>query len=105
MSWSQDDATIAQVSNITGTQGLVTGLSVGNTLITATLNGITGSTTVNVTDHIVTSITVLPAASSFAKGAKQQLSATCNFSDNTTGNCSSQASWTTGNSAVALLAH
>jgi uncharacterized protein YjdB len=103
VSWSQDDATIAQVSNITGTQGLVTGLSVGSTPITATLNGITGSTTVNVTVHIVTSITVLPADPSLAKGATEQLSATCNFSDNTTGNCTSQASWTPGNPAVAQV--
>jgi hypothetical protein len=59
---------ITQVSNASGSNGLVTGVWVGNTAITATLNGIQGSTTVSVIAAAPTSITVTPANPSIAKG-------------------------------------
>jgi hypothetical protein len=40
------DSSIAQISNTAGALGLVTGVSVGNTPITVTFNGIAGSTAV-----------------------------------------------------------
>src|SRR5262249_7325742 len=94
VNWSQTDNTIAQISNVAGTQGLLTGLKVGSTQVTAFLNGVEGSTTVNVTAAILTSIAVLPAKFSIANSATKLVSATCIFSDNTTGDCSGQVSWT-----------
>jgi uncharacterized protein YjdB len=103
VSWSPANNSIAQVSNIEGTKGLVTGVSVGNTPITATLDGIEGSTTVTVTAATLTSITVTPANPTIAKGTMVQLTAIGNFSDGTTENLTSQVSWTTGNNAIAQV--
>ncbi len=101
--WSSANSSIAQVSNASGTQGLVTGLSAGNTAITATFNGIQGATTVTVTAATLTSITITVPVATIAKGTTVQLTATCNFSDGTTQDCTNQVSWTSGNSGIAQV--
>jgi trimeric autotransporter adhesin len=99
VSWTSSDETIAQVSNVVGTQGLVTGLAVGSTSITAVLNGVSGSTTVTVIAATLTSITITPD-SSIANGTTEQLTATGNYSDGTTQDLTDQVSWTSGNDAI-----
>ena len=101
--WSSANSSIAQVSNASGTQGLVTGLSAGNTPITATFNGIQGATTVTVTAATLTAITITVPVAAIAKGTTVQLTATCNFSDGTTQDCTNQVSWTSGNSGIAQV--
>jgi uncharacterized protein YjdB len=101
VSWSSGNNSIAQVSNTADPIGLVTGVSTGNTPITATFNGVQGSTTVSVTAATLTSITVTPPDSSIAKGTKVQLTATCDFSDSTAENCTSLVNWTSSDSGIA----
>jgi hypothetical protein len=84
VTWSSGNNGIATVSNTAGTLGLVTGAGRGNTQITATLNGVSGSTTVTVSAAPVTSITITVPVGSIAKGTTLQLTATCNLSDGTT---------------------
>jgi 6-phosphogluconolactonase (cycloisomerase 2 family) len=103
VSWNSANSSIAQVSNTAGTMGLVTGVSVGNTPITATLNGVMGSTTVTVTAATLTSITITPPESPIAKGTTVQATATCNFSDGTTLDCTSLVSWTSDDSGIASV--
>jgi uncharacterized protein YjdB len=103
VSWSSANSSIAQVSNTAGTMGLVTGASVGNTPITATFNAIAGSTTVTVTDATLTSITITPPDSPIAKGTTLQATATCNFSDGTTEDCTDEVSWTSADSGIAQV--
>jgi hypothetical protein len=97
--WSSGNNSIAQVSNTSGSLGLVTGLSGGDTPIVATFKGIQGSTTVKVTTATLTSITITPDPS-IAKGTAEQLTATCNFNDGTTEDCTNEASWTSGDSGI-----
>ena len=103
MSWTSSNETIAQVSNALGTQGLVTGLSVGNTPITATLNGVHGSTTITVTAAVLTAIAITPQDPSIAKGTMVRLTATGDFSDGTTEDLTSQVSWTSGDNGIAQV--
>jgi trimeric autotransporter adhesin len=103
VSWSSANSSIAQVSNTAGTMGLVTGVSVGNAPITAIFNGISGSTTVTVTAATLTSITINVAVETIAKGTTLQLTATCNFSDGTTLDCTNLVSWTSGNNGIASV--
>jgi trimeric autotransporter adhesin len=103
VTWSSANSGIATVSTAAGTLGLVTGVSVGNTPITATLSGIAGSTTVTVTAATVTSITITVPVDSIAKGTTAQLAATCTFSDGTTQDCTNEVSWTSGNSGIATV--
>jgi uncharacterized protein YjdB len=105
VSWTSGDETIAQVSSVSGSQGLVTGLSVGSTPITATepQTDISGSTTVTVTAATLTSIEITPPDPSLANGTTVQLSATGAFSDGTTQDLTTQVSWTSGSAAIATV--
>src|SRR5262249_28412989 len=58
VTWSSGKSSIAQVSNASATIGLVTGVSIGKTPITATLGGMQGSTAATVTAPTLTSITI-----------------------------------------------
>jgi trimeric autotransporter adhesin len=100
-SWSSSDITIAQVSNAPRTNGLVTGLGVGSASITATSDGVQGSTTITVSPAVLTSISVMPPDPSIAKGITVQLTATGVLSDATTVDLTSQASWTSGDNTIA----
>jgi uncharacterized protein YjdB len=103
VSWISADDTIAEVSDMLGTKGLVTGIAVGSALITATLDGVQGSTTVIVTPATLTSITVTPTNPSIVKHTTVQLTATGHFSDSTTEDLTSQVSWTTADNTVAKV--
>jgi len=103
VSWTSADDTIAQVSDVLTSEGLVTGIGVGETSVIATLDGIHGSTTVTVTAPVLLSITVAPANSSIAKGTTVRLTATGHFSDFTTQNLTSQASWTSADDTIAQV--
>jgi uncharacterized protein YjdB len=101
--WTSGNAAIAEVSNLPDTPGVVTGLGIGSASITATLNGVSGSTTVTVTVATLTTITVEPDSPSIANGTTVALDATCDFTDGTTENCTDQVSWTSGNEAIAQV--
>jgi hypothetical protein len=103
VTWTSDDGSIVQVSDVSGSKGLITGEGVGSAIITASLNGIQGSTTITVSAATLMSITVTPANPSIAKGTTQQLTATGIFSDSSTQNLTSQVSWVSGNSGVATV--
>ena len=105
VSWTSGNHAIAEVSNVLDTRGLVTGTGMGSAAITATLNGVSGSTTVTVTAATLTSITVTPANSSIAKGTTALLTATCAFSDGSTPNCTSLVSWTSGANTIAQVSN
>src|SRR5262249_49256568 len=93
VSWTSGNNTTAVVSDVAGSQGLVTGVAVGNTSITATLEGIQGSTTVTFTAATMTSITITPSPISVANGTSIQLTATGNFSDGSTEDLTKSVSW------------
>jgi hypothetical protein len=100
VSWTSADNAIAEVSDIPDTQGLVTGVGVGNTSITATLNGVQGSTTVTVTAATLTAITIAPPDPSIPKGTTVRLTATGNFSDGTTEDLTAEVFWTSSDESI-----
>jgi hypothetical protein len=101
VSWTSADDAIAQVGNDPGTEGLVTGLGVGDTSITAMLDGVEGSTTVTVTGATLTAIAIAPPKPSIANGTTVQLTATGIFNDKTTEDLTSQVSWPAADNAIA----
>src|SRR5262249_49236133 len=103
VSWSSGNSGVAQVSNASPTKGLVTGQTAGSAPITAAFNGTQGSTTVTVSAATVSSITITPANPTVANGTKVQLIATCNLSDGTTQDCTSQVAWTSANNSIASV--
>ncbi len=105
VSWTSSDDTIAEVSDILATKGLVTGIALGSALITAALDGVQGSATVVVTQATLTSITVTPANPSISKGTTVQLAATAHFSDSTTEDLTSEVSWISADDTIAEVSN
>ncbi len=81
--WASSDTTKASISNATGSQGFASSAGVGSTSVSATFNGVTGSTTLAVTAATLVSIGVTPATTSIAKGLSQQFTATGSYTDAT----------------------
>ena len=83
--------------------GLATGVAIGPAAISATLNGVTGSTVLTVTAALLSSIAVTPSSPSLAKGLTQQFTATGTYTDNSTQNLTSEVAWTSGTPSVATI--
>ncbi len=100
-SWTVATPAVAKINS----SGLATGLTVGSTTVAASLSGISGSATLNVTASTatVTSISVSPASATIVVDASQQFTATATYSDSSTANVSSTASWTVAAPAVATV--
>ncbi len=103
VTWASNNGAIAQVSNIYPNQGLATGQSPGSTTITATLGSIQGSETITVTAATLSTMSVDPHNPSIAKGTDLQLAATGNYSDGTTQNLTTTATWTTADMTIATV--
>src|SRR6185437_14935470 len=97
--WASATPGVASINSA----GLASTLAVGSTSITATLGGVTGTTTLNVGQAVVQSIAVTPAAPSVAKGRAQQFTATGTFSDQTTQDLTTQVVWASATPGVATI--
>ena len=71
----------------------------------ATLNGVSGSTSLTVTPATLMSIEVTPPNPSFANGLTLQLVATGIYSDNSTHDLTSAVTWGSSSSAVASISN
>src|SRR5262249_41032401 len=83
---------------------LATAVTPGMSTISATLNGITGSTMLTVSPATLRSIAVTPANPRVAVGGMEFFNATGTFSDRTTQNLTSQVSGASSAPSVATLA-
>ena len=97
VAWTSGAPTVATVSS----SGVVTAVGAGSAVIFATIEGKTGTATVNVRQLSVTSVTVAPASSNIAVNASVQLSATVRsgatiLTDRVVG-------WTSSNDVVAIV--
>ncbi|HWX33267.1 MAG TPA: Ig-like domain-containing protein [Steroidobacteraceae bacterium] len=105
VTWSSSATAAATISNAAGTQGLATPAAVGPTTITAASGAISGSTLLSVTPAQLVSIQVTPAIPSVAKGLTKQFTATGIYTDNSTQNLTSLATWASDNLAVATISN
>jgi hypothetical protein len=100
VTWTSATTTVATIAS----GGLATGAGVGTSNITAILNGVTSPADVlTVTAATLQSIAVTPAGPSVAEGLTQQFTATGQYSDNSTVNLTSQATWNSSAPAVATI--
>jgi uncharacterized protein YjdB len=77
VSWSSSATSIATINSA----GLATTILKGSTTISASLGGVSGSTTLTVGDPTLASLAVTPAPISIAKGSHQQLTVTGTYTD------------------------
>ena len=105
VTWSSSATGVATISNSAGNQGLATSVGAGTSTVTARLGTIRGSTGLTVTSgRTLTSVTVTPANPSMVVASSQQFAATGTYSDGSTQNLTTSATWSSSNSAVAALA-
>jgi uncharacterized protein YjdB len=90
VTWSSADPTKASVIS---SGGLVTGVAVGTSNITATLGLITGNTTVTVVPAPLVSIAVTPANPTITYAGAQQMTATGTYADASIADLTSLVTW------------
>jgi hypothetical protein len=103
--WGSSQDANASVSNASGSEGLATTLHDGASVISATIAGVTGSTTLTISTATLQSIELLPANPSIAKGTTQALTARGTFSDASILDITSQVSWSSTAIGVATVSN
>jgi len=99
VSWTSADPVVAPISG----SGLVTALNLGSSLVSASLAGHVGTSTVSVTPAVLLSIAVTPANPRVETSLTKQLTATGTYSDASTLNVTAQATWTSGTTSTATV--
>ena len=95
-------------ASVGSSTGLVTGVAVGTTNITAAMPSLYGTITspaasITVTDATLQSIAITPATISIGRGNTTIFTATGTFSNSTTGNISGSVIWTSSDTTVATI--
>ncbi|ORJ59073.1 Ig-like domain-containing protein [Geothermobacter hydrogeniphilus] len=102
VAWSSSDATVAEID----ATGVVTSLKSGQTTISATLNGVNAGTGLKVTGGDLTGISITPVSPlTLVAGTRAQLTATGQFSNNTSRDITSLVTWNSGTQAVASISN
>jgi hypothetical protein len=101
--WSSSSTTVAPVSGDSTDAGVATAAAQGTTTIAASAVSVTGSTTLTVTAATLSSITLSPQDSVIALGGTLQFAATGNYSDGSTQDLTSSATWGSSSSTVATI--
>jgi len=84
---------------------VATGLKKGDAVIAATFMGVSGATTLRVSDALLLSIDVTPVNASVPAGQTQLFTATGRFSDTTTRNLTDEVTWTSSDTAIAQISN
>jgi Fe-S cluster assembly iron-binding protein IscA len=105
--WNSSNTAVATISNTASSQGLASSVAIGSTNITASMNGVTSSPvfSLTVTAAVLTSITVNALFTSVAPGNTDQFTATGHYSDGSTQDLTSAATWNSSNAAVATISN
>ena len=99
VAWTSSSPAVAEIAR----RGLVSALAPGTATITATLGSLSGSTTLEVTNATVVSITVRPSGRTIAVGTKLSFTAIGRFSDRSSQVITRDSTWTSDNPAVATV--
>jgi trimeric autotransporter adhesin len=101
VTWNSATTASATIS----ASGLATGVAPGSSVIKATSGSISGSITLTVTAATLVSIAVMPTNPSIPVGRTQRFSATGTFSDNSTQDLTSSATWSSATMSVASISN
>ncbi|WP_207385402.1 beta strand repeat-containing protein, partial [Legionella cincinnatiensis] len=105
VTWDSSSSSVATISNDPGSKGLALASTTPTgttTTITATLNGVSDSTTLTVTTAVLTSIDVTPAATAIPQGTSQPYTARGIYSDGTL-QVITDVTWSTSDSSIATI--
>lgn len=99
VSWSSSATATATVS----ASGMVTAVAAGSTNVSASLGGISQSTSLTVTAPSMTSIIVTPDGLTLGIGINQQFVATATYSDGSISDLSAGVTWASSSTSVATI--
>ena len=103
--WSSADTKVVTVSNGGETVGWLQGIGEGKTTISASLGGITGSTSVTVSAAALVKVVVTPATFTLPVGLKQAFTAAGEYSDGAVVDVTNTAVWSTSDSKMAVASN
>ena len=101
--WSSDSSSIADISNVSGTKGVVTGISVGNANLSASLGDVSESIAVTVDAAVVKSIFISPNVVAAGLGQTTNLTATARYTDNQDEDITTTAIWASDDPSIAVV--
>jgi uncharacterized protein YjdB len=99
VSWKSSNTAVATIA----VRGLAKAVSQGSTTITAALGSISGSTTLDVSNATIVSVSITPSGRTIAPGTRLTFTATGRFSDGTRQVITRDSSWSSDNPAVATV--
>jgi Big-like domain-containing protein len=105
VAWGSSDTAVAQISNADGSRGTATGLKKGSTVIAATLFGVSGTTSLTVTDALLVSLAITPDAASVPAGRTQAFTALGTFSDASSRDLTADVTWSSSDTDVAQISN
>ncbi|HEV8490670.1 MAG TPA: Ig-like domain-containing protein, partial [Candidatus Angelobacter sp.] len=101
LAWKSNHPNIASVRST----GVANGKKLGSVTISASASGVTGTTTLTVSNATLSSIAITPAAPNVALGSTQQFTATATFSDLSTQDVTLNTHWSSSAASVATIAN
>jgi hypothetical protein len=99
VTWASATTSVATINSA----GLAQTAGVGDSVISATSGTIVGSTTLHVTNAVLTSIAVTPPTPTIPRFTSRPMFATGTYSDNTTQDLTTQVNWSSSNVGVATV--
>jgi len=99
VTWESDNTNVAAVNN----DGVLNLLIPGNARISASLDGVSGNTTLTVTNATLSSLQISPDTPALAVGTQTQLQATATYSDGSQNDVTTQVIWTSADDTRLLV--
>jgi hypothetical protein len=99
--WASSQTSVATVQ--TGRGVVVRGVAAGTASISATLGGVTGQATITVRTATLTNLLIIPTSATMAVGDTRSFTAQAVYSNNTTVDVTSQATWSSTSTNVATV--
>ena len=101
--WSSSNTSVAPISNDATDSGVAASLTQGTATVTASAMGVSGSATLTITAPTLVSIQLSPQSPTIPVGATQQFTATGVYTDGSTQDLTSSATWSILTSVVATI--
>lgn len=98
--WGSSNSSVATVQDLAGSKGRIKGIAAGQTSIFASFASTPASVGLTVTAATLQKISLVPTATSFAKGTTVSVRAIATFSDNSVVDITKFSTWSSSNTAI-----
>ena len=103
--WNSSSASVATISDASGSQGLASALALGTSTISVSSGTVSQTATLTVTPAMLVSIAVNPPSASISLGATQQFTSLGTYSDGSTQDLTGTVTWNSSSTAVAIVSN